>query len=273
MRNALRKPIVATALLILPLLAAQAEAVPILQLDMKGGVYDPVTETIVAPGGTFTVFAVLTPGANATAAEIAALLDTTYFLSVALTPQTGPPGGSFGSFAFGLPGTTSTCKETTSPTPGACPQTVNVTSDMSYGVPPLEIVSSLQGWDANDLSKHGIYQTYFSEFSFKFSPLDTASKYNTQNSPGGPSAGTGAYYATFVGDSSLLAAGFGLHFDLYSQKLKDCATPSGPCSDVDVAMFAPFSHDAQITQVPEPAGLLVMLAGVAVFARQHRWDR
>jgi hypothetical protein len=38
-------------------------------------------------------------------------------------------------------------------------------------------------------------------------------------------------------------------------------------------MFAPFSHDAQITQVPEPAGLLVMLAGAALFARQYRWDR
>ena len=50
--------------------ASRAEAIPLLQLDMKGGVYDPATETIVAPGGSFELYAILTPQTGATAAEI-----------------------------------------------------------------------------------------------------------------------------------------------------------------------------------------------------------
>jgi hypothetical protein len=141
---------------------------------------------------------------------------------------------------------------------------------MTYGVPPLEQLASLQGWDANDLSKHGIYATYFSEFSFKFSPVFTTAKYNTQTDPGGPSTGTGAYYAAFVGDSSLLAAGYQLHFDLYSQRIKDCSKGTVTCTDVDRAQFAPFSHDAQTTQVPEPSAALLLLAGLALGGRHLR---
>jgi hypothetical protein len=273
MNGTLRKLGVTALLVVLPILARTAEAIPILQLDMKGGVYDPVTETVVAPGGTFTVYAILTPPHNATPAQVTALLNTTYFLSAALSPKTTPPGGSLGSFKFGLPGTNSTCTESTSGTPGPCPQTINATTDMAYGVPPLELVSSRQGWDATDLSKHDVFETYFSEFSFKFSPLDQTAGYNVQNTPGGPQAGSGAYYAAFVGDSSLLSAGFNLHFDVYNQTLKDCSTRTTPCTDVDRDMFAPFSHDAgttTTTRVPEPGAALLMLAGIAVGGRQMR---
>src|SRR5688500_5470126 len=63
---------------------ARAEAIPLLQLDMSGGVYDPVTESIVAPGGAFTLYALLTPPKNTTDAQLAALLSDTYYVSVAL---------------------------------------------------------------------------------------------------------------------------------------------------------------------------------------------
>lgn len=242
-------------LLVLPALAGKATALPVLQLDMAGGVYDPITETIVAPGGSFTVYAILTPHTGATAAEIAALLNTNYFLSVGLVPQSAPPGGSLGSFTFGPQ--------------GGSQSLVPVTTGMTYGVPPLETMAILQGFDPNDLAKHGIYPTYFSEFGFQFSPLNTTNGYNTATNPGGPTpspTGT-SYFAAFTGDSSLLAAGYQLHFDLYNETVRNCATRnSGPCIDVDVDMFAPFSHDAE-TRVPEASTSVMMLVGLLVGGR------
>jgi hypothetical protein len=232
------------SVLTLGLLAAaqRVEAVPFLQLDMAGGVYDPVTETIVAPGGAFTVFAILTP-------KDGQIVDFTkdYFVSVALIPSFSSqpsPAPSLGSFTWGS-------------------TTVNVTADMNYGVPPVEQIVSLQGWDSGDLSKHGIFPTYFSEFKFNFSSASTAGVYNTQDDPGGPPAGTGAYQVAFTGDSSLLTSGYSLHFDLYSEKFRSCG--SG-CTDVDRDQFAPFSHDAEtgIRRVPEPGTALLALLGMMV---------
>lgn len=255
-------------LLVAPALSRSVQAVPLLQLDMLGGVYDVGTETIVAPGGAFTVYALLTPKTSSTQTQINALLSKTYYLSVALVGASipPPPGGSLGSIQFGLPGTISTCKETSGPTPANCPQTVNVTSDMEYGTPPVEVMESMQGHDAGDLPKHGVYPTYFSEFSFKFSTAYTTSVYNTQDDPGGPSTGTGAFYAAFVGNSTLLASGYQLHFDLYDEVVRNCGTKRTSCTDVDVNNFAPFSHDAGTTpqrEVPEPGTMALMGAGIA----------
>ena len=121
---------VVATLVLLPVLARTAEAYPVLQLDMAGGVYDPITETIVAQSGQFTLYAILTPQTGATAADVTALLNTNFYVSVALTPQTAPPGGSLGSFSFGPQGGTQT--------------TVNATTAMTYGVPALETTASVQ---------------------------------------------------------------------------------------------------------------------------------
>ena len=234
----------AGALLLAPVLAPTAQAIPLLQLDVQGGVYDPVTETIVAPGGTFTVYAILTPQKNASAAEIAALLNTTYYLSAAISPQLAPPGANLGSFAIGPAGGTQT--------------TVSATSGMTYGVPPLDLALINSG----SLAPHSIYPTYFSEFSFQFSAANKTTAYNTADNPGGPTPdpnGT-AYYFAFTGDSTLLSA-FALHFDLYGQSVKDCAKNSNSCSNL---AFAPFSHDAQVNQVPGPSAALVMFSGLAL---------
>ena len=143
------------AVLLLPAFGGKAEAVPLLQLDIAGGVYDPVTETIVAPGGSFTLYAILTPQTNATAAEITALLSQQYFVAAALSPQLAPPGSSLGSFTLG--------------TQGGTQNLVDVTAGMTYGVPPLEQMATLQGFDPGDLAKHGVYPTYFYELRFYFS--------------------------------------------------------------------------------------------------------
>jgi hypothetical protein len=235
---------------------SKAEATPLLQLDMKNGTYDPVTESIVAAGGAFTLYALLTPSQNASAADIAALLADTYYVSVAITPQLELSASGLGSFTFGQS--------------GQAAQTVNVTSDMTFGTPPVDVFN--QQFDSGDLSKHSVFPTYFSEFAFKFTSVQRATEYNTADAPGGltPNATGGAYYVAFTGNSSLLASGYNLHFDLYDTALATCAKSATGCGDVDVNSFAPFSHDAQTTTVPEPATMLLMGTGMLGLALRRR---
>jgi hypothetical protein len=133
--------------------------------------------------------------------------------------------------------------------------TVNVTNDMIYGVPPAETFMAL---DPGDLAKHGMYPTYFIEIPFAFTAGNTASAYNSQDNPGGPTPdplGT-LYFASFAVDTTNLAAGYGIHFDLYN-------TITRLGGDVDRRLFAPFSHDAECcTKVPEPGTVLLVGAGL-----------
>jgi len=222
----------------------RAQAVPTLQLDIVGGVYDASTETIVSTGPAFTLAAILTPKQNASAADINALLADTYFISAALTPITDSPA-NLGSFEFDE-------------------ATINATADMEFGVPPLD--DAFLSHDAQDLSKHSIFETAFTAFDFQFDAGDTTSRYNTADTPGGPMEGAGAFFATFDVDKSSLAPGYGLHFDLYNTEIARIRGPrllSGPfLPDIDVGIFAPFSHDAESgRQVPVPGTLLLLGAG------------
>lgn len=235
---------------------SRAEALPLLQLDMRNGVYDPVGQSIVAPNGDFTLYALLTPGSSS---DMAALLGDMYYISVAITPQLAQSADGLGSFTFNQVGR---------PT-----QTVDVTSDMTFGTPPVDAFN--QQFDPGDLSKHSIYPTYFYEYAFQFSNIVKATAYNTADNPGGPTPNDagGTYYATFTGNSSLLANGYNLHFDLYDTKLARCAKTAAGCGDVDVNSFAPFSHDAETgppVSVPEPSIVTLMGMGIAGLAARRR---
>ena len=217
------------------LYAVNVQAIPTLQLDIGGGSYDSSTDTIVSANSSFTIYAYLITNSHNS-------LGDTYYISAALSPRTSEPV-DIGFFTFQG-------------------NDIEVTGDMTYGVPPLETVVT-QGFDPGDLSRHGIFETYFSEFGFQFSG-DQISQYNTADraDSGGeiPSTGTGMYYAAFTVDTSNLDSDYVIHFDLYNETIKNNG-------DVDISSFAPFSHDAEschdCTPVPEPSTVLLLGAGFA----------
>ena len=240
---------------------SDAAPIPMLQLDMKNGSYNTSTQTIVAPDGSFTLYALLTPPAGS---NLAALLADTYYVSIAVTPQVSTPR-SLGSFTFGQQGQTQ--------------NTFQVTGDMTYGTPPIEQLWLLQGADNGDLTDP-IYPTYFTQVAFKFTQKTVA--YDTKNTattadPTTNAAGT-AYYAAFTGNSSLLSAGYDLHFDLYDTKVSGCILYGLLC-DIDINNYAPFDHDAQTygnaAAVPEPSSLVALFGGLtsAALTRLRRRRR
>lgn len=243
----------AVAILAVPVFAGNVFAQPTLQLDILDGVYDPVTETIVATDDSFTLYALLIPDQDTTLAD-------TFYISTALVPKVGPADASLGSFTFNS-------------------TTVNATADMVYGVPPLE---ANLAQDPGDLSQHGIFETFFREFAFTFSAANTAEKYNSADDAGQgptPSATGEMYFEDFLVNVANLDSDYRIHFDLYTKEAVN--------GELDVSEFAPFSHDAESGpgngngngngnghQVPEP-GTLAML-GTSLFllsaARKARKD-
>ena len=230
------------------LMAAKAEAYPILQLDIIGGHYDAATQTIVSTGPDLTLVAVLTPQNNE---DIAPYLNDTYYISAAVSPSHGPEDTNLGSFTWN--GTN-----------------YDVTEDMTYGTPPLEIGEADR--DPGDLSYHSVFPTFFSEFAFQFSPDNRTVSYNSADNPGGltPTSATTnvSYFATFNITTALIGTNV-LHFDLYNSYLVACRRNQVCSPDEDVNLFAPYSHDAQsnVAQVPEPQSLLVMSMGLLFAGR------
>ena len=257
------------ALCALAVWSSDAQAVPLLQLDIIGGHYDDATQTIISDGPTFQLVALLSPGGSkgnnsnqADDTSVEDLLATTYYISAAITPQVGQPGSDIGSFSFDG-------------------DSIDATSEMDYGTPPLD--EYVANNDA-ELPGHGIFPTYFSEFSFQFDADNRTTEYNTEDNAGqGPTPnplGT-TYYQLFTVDASGLDAGFQLHFDLYDiyvRRAADCRTRRGVTSctpeDLDAGNFAPFSHDAESGEgappVPEPATLLLTLGGIGAIAARRR---
>ena len=244
MRQAVKSLVLAGLPLMLGV--GSAHAYPVLQLDIKNGTYNSSIEEVVGPKkSVFTLYAYLTPAPNTSSTEIKSMLSDTYYISAALTPQTFPPGGNLGSFKFN--GTT-----------------VAATQDMVYGNPPLEGNSAL--YDPGDLAKHGIYNTYFKEFSFSFNKNNRSVSYDTAVNTGQgptPSPQGGSYYTSFQIDMTNLAIQYQVHFDLYNETIRT--------GDTDVNKFAPFSHTARSAPIPEPASVLLVGGGVVALAA--RWRR
>src|SRR5262245_1469648 len=114
--------------------AGVAHGLPTLQLDIAGGTYDPVTQTVIASGNPFTLYALYNTASGP--------LTGTYYISAAIVPQTTSP--SFGSFAI----------DGTSYSAGG---------GMQYGNPPVSAAFP-------DLPSHGIFPTYYAEIAFSFNP-------------------------------------------------------------------------------------------------------
>jgi hypothetical protein len=130
-------------------------ATPTLQLDIGGGTYDPVDETIITMSGDFTLYAY----AHATGSQ-AIDVSKTHYISIALTPSMPEfPAPDFGSFIF-------------------AGNTFDI-SDMTYGVPPIEMDGSAEH-DGTDLGQHGIFETYFYEYAFTFNPSQKRADVNTR---------------------------------------------------------------------------------------------
>jgi hypothetical protein len=264
-----------SALLLVGVIGArQAEAVPLLQLDIVGGSYDETTQTIISDGPVFQLVALLTPGGTkgdgtvVDSTSLEQLLRDTYYISAAIVPQLAQttPSPNIGSFEFDG-------------------DTLAATSGMYFGTPPYDLYEAHS--DA-ELPGHGVFPTYYSEFDFQFDEAQRTTTYNTQDnsgtSPLNNPAG-GSYYALFSVDTTLLQTPYQLHFDLYNEYVRraaECKTRKGvvTCTpeDLDAAKFAPFSHDAEggpgvpppPPPIPEPATLLMVAGGLAVSARKLR---
>jgi hypothetical protein len=246
---------------------APASAAPVLQLDVLGGTYNSTTRTVEATNAGFTLVALLTPDA-AMLSDLSRWLSETYYISAALTPQVPLPGQDLGSFTFS--GSSLTGQAPVPTTPG----TTLATSDMAYGTPPIEAIGDLmQSADPGDLDSHGIYPTFFTEFAFRFSPLNEIATYDSRyDRYSSLPSGTGTYYAAFTVDTSDLARTHQVHFDAYATRLRSCAL-SGTCLDEDIKLAAPFDRDAQSAPIPEPASLLLLscgLFGTSMAARRAR---
>ena len=124
--------------------------------------------------------------------------------------------------------------------------TISVVAGMTYGTPPVEtLAGNITTTDPGDLRSHGIFETYFREFSFNFNNELQIKVYDAQTSTSAhkelSEAGSGGmYFMPFLVDLSDLKSTESIHFDLYSEALAKKTT-----TDLGIDQFAPFSHDAE----------------------------
>lgn len=217
-------------------------ALPTLQLDVVNGTYDPFTQTTVATSPNFTLRALL-QGQN--------LLSGTYFVSAAIEPTLGelPQVPDFGTVKVD----------------GVSYSSSANAASWFWGSPPLDVDDE----NAGNIAPHNVFPTYYLEFEFQFSALNTVAAYNTQDDAAAPGV---LYYHDFDVSVLGLLPNYALHFDLYDLKLKR--------GDLVLGKFAPFSHDAESgptgpdIEVPDGGATLLLLGcGLLGAALWHRLSR
>ncbi len=231
------------------MMESAAQAIPTLQLDVGDGWYNKADQTIYSSGPSFTLYALLNKPKEAEDA-----LKRTYYISAAVESKDGAvPDIAKNLGSFSVNG-----------------EKIDVTSDMTFGTPPLTELPDVQG---KTLSPHGIFPTFYYEFDFKFSSLKQTTPYDAQNNPGGFSTtGKGMYYAAFSIDTSSLAAGYSIHFDLYDETVKEISEriktgkkyTTVTHDQVSIDEFAPNSHDAQSGHRVPDGGASLSLLGFAL---------
>lgn len=217
-----------------------AMALPALQLG-PGGTgtwnYDLGTQTWIVDEGLFDLNAYANPtkldGGNGNYAWATSSEDRNAYLVASAVPNTGDATDVFD---------------------------VTVSNDgipisfleFGWGSPPLT--------DTNSLAPHDIFDTYFEIYQFQFNG-NIGIIPNTQPNPVDPATGKG-YTETFGVTINSLADGVdGVHFDLYTLNSSDQG---------QVLRFAPFSHDAESSPIPEPATMLLLGTGLFGLAAAGR---
>jgi len=228
-----KKLIITLGLASIFMFASVSMAIPTLQLDIPLGEYDPVSDGMIINKnvGPFDLLALFTTD------DPSLITEFDVFLSVAVLPSLDEDmGGVYGSFVIN--GTT-----------------VDVTTDMTWGIPPE--------FTDPDLPPHDVFPTYYLETPAVFAVGDSVDPYNTN--PEDPEQNAGpqfrTYFDTFNIDASGLMAATNIHFDLYYHYVNQ--------GGQDKIEFAPPSHDAET--VPEPGTLVLLgigMLGVAVYRRK-----
>ena len=273
-----------------------------LQLDAQDGVYGGGTpDTTVCSTETCDFYAIANnkKGSGIDTVDIlgdpdAGILAPYYYVSIAVIDADGPPAPNlgdddYGSFDLTIDGTT---------------VTIDVTGNMVFGTPPLETLEALQGSDPLDITTHGIFETYFTQIAITFAADQTLEMYNVQDEPGTAEEHIASgethdgFYERLTINTAGLDEGLNLHLDLYNTTFHDCKNPElkevpdgTDCTDVDAALNAPYSHDAETgssgtpgegtpgegtpgegTGVPEPSTLALLGLGMigGLFVRRQR---
>jgi hypothetical protein len=212
------------------ILVPAAGAVPNLQLFISGATYDTETETwIISTPGDLDLYVI---SANYEHDDVIVAMALSGF------SEMENPDGVVSVSGFGGP----------------------AIDDWTWGYSPL---ASAPGWDAGeDLPPHGVYPTWFAEAHTGYYGLgDMVGDVQPGPDFWDPSLG-GPGPANRLGEFKVFSLSIsaplytGIHFDAY--------TLDGDVIDD----FAPFSHDAGATIVPEPGTIVLMgtgLIGIGIF--------
>lgn len=195
-------------------------AYPFLQLDIGGGLYDAVDESVYSQSKVFTLYALEN---TASPAYREALLDPKFYVSMALVPSAGASQTvpDYGSIKIDgkqfLPGS----------------------PNWTYGTPPLD-------GQYPPLGPHAIFPAYCMQLNFNFDAGQRAAAYNVQDNPGGlQTAMAGSFfYHAFNIDVSNLKSDYELHFDLYRTSYDEVLQKRKIKTYTFDTDFAPYSHDA-----------------------------